>query len=107
MYSAHVPSFPVSVQTFSLTRFVFGCECTEILLFLFTLLICMSRQFVDIFSVDDILQVLTVLVLLVDLVCGHNLFLGDPAVCVGDLFQARNLSVLVGLDGLNEVGCLN
>ena len=86
---------------------MFGRECAEILLFLFVLLICVSRQFVDIFSVDDILQVLAVLVLLVDLVCGHNLFFGDPAICVGDLFQARNLSVLVGLDGLDEVCGLN
>ena len=54
MHSAHVPSFPVSVQTFSLTRFMFGRECAEILLFLFSLLICMSRQFIDILSVDDI-----------------------------------------------------
>ena len=43
------------------------------------------------------------MVLLIDLVCGHNFFLGDPAIRVGDLFQTRDLSVLVGLDGLNEV----
>ena len=35
--------------------FVFGRECAESLLFLFVLLICVSRQFVDIFSVDNIL----------------------------------------------------
>ena len=73
----------------------------------FSLLICVSRQFVDIFSVDDILYILAVLVLLIDLVCGHNFFLGDPAIRVGDLFQTRDLSVLVGLDGLNEVCGLN
>ena len=65
-----------------------------------------SLLFVDIFSVHHIHQVLAVLVFLQWLDVGQKLVFADPAVQVTDLLQARNLAVLMRLDGFYEVGCL-
>ena len=59
-------------------------------------------QFIYVLAVQNILQVLAVLVFLVYLIGGQNLFAADPAVQIGDLLQAGNLSVLVGFYGLYE-----
>lgn len=65
-----------------------------------------SLLFVDIFSVHHVHQVLAVLVFLQRLDVGQKLVFADPAVQVTDLLEARNLAVLMGLDGFYEVGCL-
>ena len=65
-----------------------------------------SLLFVDIFSVHHIHQILTVLIFLQRLDVGQKLVFADPAVQVTDLLEARNLAVLMGLDGFYEVGCL-
>ena len=59
---------------------------------------------VDIFSVQDILEVLAVLVFLEDLVGLHDLCAGDPAVLVGDFLEAGDLAVLVCHHCLDKVG---
>ena len=65
-----------------------------------------SLLFVDIFSVHHIHQILAVLIFLQWLDVGQKLVFADPAVQVTDLLEARNLAVLMGLDGFYEVGCL-
>ena len=65
-----------------------------------------SLLFVDIFSVHHIHQILAVLIFLQWLDVGQKLVFTDPAVQVTDLLEARNLAVLMGLDGFYEVGCL-
>ena len=45
-------------------------------------------QFIYVLAVQNILQVLAVLVFLVYLIGGQNLFAADPAVQIGDLLQA-------------------
>lgn len=65
-----------------------------------------SLLFVDIFSVHHIHQILAVLIFLQWFDVGQKLVFADPAVQVTDLLEARNLAVLMGLDGFYEVGCL-
>ena len=65
-----------------------------------------SLLFVDIFSVHHIHQILAVLIFLQWLDVGQKLVFADPAVQVTDLLEARDLAVLMGLDGFYEVGCL-
>ena len=58
-----------------------------------------SLLFVDIFSVHHIHQILAVLIFLQWFDVGQKLVFADPAVQVTDLLQARNLAVLMRLDG--------
>lgn len=60
-----------------------------------------------ILAVQDILQILTVLVLLHDRIDFHHLVLADPAIQVCDFLQAGNLMVLMLLHGLYEVSSIN
>lgn len=62
-----------------------------------------SLLFVDIFSVHHIHQVLAVLVFLQWLDVGQKLVFADPAVQVTDLLEARNLAVLMRLDGFTKL----
>lgn len=62
-----------------------------------------SLLFVDIFSVHHIHQVLAVLIFLQWFDVGQKLVFADPAVQVTDLLQARDLAVLMGLDGFTKL----
>lgn len=57
-----------------------------------------------ILAVHDVLQILSVLILLHDLIDFHQLILADPSVQICDFFQASNLTMLMLLDSLYEVG---
>ena len=60
-------------------------------------------QFVNIFAVQNILQITTVLVF-VGLNNSFHILTGDPAVCISDIFQTGNFAVLMGFHGFDEVG---
>ena len=64
----------------------------------------LSIQMFLILAVHDILQILTILVLLHDLIDFHQLILADSSVQICDFFQASNLTMLMLLDSLYEVG---
>ena len=53
----------------------------------------LSIQMFLILAVHDILQILTILVLLHDLIDFHQLILADPSVQICDFFQASNLTM--------------
>ena len=57
-----------------------------------------------ILAVHDVLQILSVLILLHNLIDFHQLILADPSVQICDFFQAGNLTMLMLLDSLYEVG---
>ena len=69
----------------------------------------MSRlpQRIDVLAVQDILQVLSVLVLLEFFVDLEDILPRDPAIQIGDLLKACNLAMLVLLNGLHEIRRLN
>ena len=52
-----------------------------------------DNQLIQIFSIQHVFQILSILVLLHDLVGLQHLFLANPAVDIPQLFQAGNLSV--------------
>lgn len=56
-----------------------------------------------ILAIHDVLQVLTILVLLHNLIDFHQFILANPAVQICDFFQAGNLTMLMLLDSLYEV----
>ena len=56
-----------------------------------------------ILAVHDVLQILSVLILLHNLKDFHQLILADPSVQTCDFFQAGNLTMLMLLDSLYEV----
>ena len=57
-----------------------------------------------ILAVHDVLQILSVLILFHDLIDFHQLISADPSVQICDFFQASNLTMLMLLDSLYEVG---
>ena len=64
-------------------------------------------QCVYVFAVNNILKILTVLILLKDLINLKNIFFGNPTVKVGYLFQAGNLAVLVSFNSFDKIVSLN
>ena len=60
-----------------------------------------------ILAVHDILQILAVLVLLHDLIDFHQVILADPAIQVCDFLQAGDLTMLMLLHSLHEVGSIH
>ena len=63
-------------------------------------------QLIHILPVYYIKQILSVLVLLHYFIGLEHIFFADPAVQIGDFFQASDLSVLVLLHGLHEDCCV-
>ena len=63
----------------------------------------MSVKYIQILSVEDVFQILTVLILFQDLIYLHDLLTADPAVQIGDFLKAGDLSVLVLFHSLYEI----
>ena len=73
----------------------------------FRVLLLLLLFLIYVFSVQYILQILAVLVLLQHFIRLQDFFLCDPAVEIGDLLQARDFAVLVGLDRADKIACVH
>ena len=63
----------------------------------------MARCLLDVFPVENVLEIGAVLVLLQDFVDFFQLLSGHPAVCIGDFLDAGDFPVLMGLDRTDKV----
>ena len=61
-------------------------------------------QYIKVFSVKHILEILTVLILFQFFVYRQNIIFCDPAVKIGYFFKTGNFSMLMALDCLDKIG---
>ena len=60
-------------------------------------------QHIEVLAVQNVLQILTILVLLEDFIYFQNVLTADPAIQIRNFLKASNLAVLVLLDGFHKV----